>query len=271
MASTQTGEKDEQAEKPAFVRRSFASSQASPADSEQEAGGGHGGSQEQGALMSRRAAIGGVGMGAAALLCFVLGAGLSGGEATISDRTATEVFALQEWVKAAQTKEESLPAAKDAERGLVLAQTSADAVAQLQNDYRHLAPEVAAAGGKLDGSSASTTQRNLVPYFAPSVDQSSLQPWFLLASDKDVPAGVGIPMSFDSGFEWVAQRPYLIDADSRVRVTWLAVETHPAEGQTPAVLAWARADYDLTRKTLFDVRSGTTATGEALRLEVKGG
>lgn len=269
MSSTQTEEKGEQAGKPAFVRRSFTSSQASTADSPQGASPEDGSPQEQGPLMSRRAAIGGVGMGAAALLCFVLGAGFSGGEATVSDKTATEVFALQERVKAAQTKEESLPEATDAERGLVLAQNSADAVAQLQNDYRHLAPDVAAAGGRLDGSTA-TTQRNLVPYFAPSVDQSALQPWYLLASDKDVPAGVGIPMSFESGFEWIAQRPYFIDSDSRVRVTWLAVETHPAKGQDPAVLAWARADYDLTRKTLFDVQSGTTATGEALRLEVKG-
>lgn len=271
MASTQTEEKDEQAAKPAFVRRSFTSSGASTTESPEGTDGGTGRTQEQGPLMSRRAAISGVGMGAAALLCFVVGAGLSGGEATVSDKTAAEVFVLQERIKAAQTKEESLPAAKDAGRGLVLAQTSADSVAQLQDDYRHLAPEVSAAGGKLDGSSAATTQRNLVPYFAPSVDQSLLQPWYLLASDKDVSAGVGIPMSFDSGFTWIAQRPYFIDADSRVRVTWLAVESHPAQGQTPAVLAWARADYDLTRKTLFDVQTSTTAMGEALRLEVEDG
>lgn len=271
MASTQTGEQDGQAEKSAFVRRSFTSAPASTTGPARGPDDEATGPQAQGPPMSRRAAIGGVGMGAAALLCFVLGAGFSGsGEAKVSGRTATEVSALQERIKAAETKQEALPETTDAERGLVLAQTSADAVAQLQNDCRHLAPEVAASGGKLNGTSAATTQRNLVPYFAPSVDQSALQPWYLLAADKDAPAGVGIPMSFDSGFEWVAQRPYLIDADSRVRVTWLAVESHPAEGQTPAVLAWARADYDLTRKTLFDVQSGATATGEALRLEVKG-
>ena len=268
MESTQTGEKGEADAKPAFVRRSFTAAPTSPdaSGSEDETSSA---TLEQASLMSRRAAIGGVVMGAMALVCFVVGAGLSGGGAAVSDRTATEIFGLREQVRIAQVKAETLPDAKDAEHGLVLAQTSADAVAKLQNDYRHLAPDVAAASGSLAGTTAETTQRNLVPYFAPAVDQASLKPWYLLASDKDVPPGIGVPSSFDSGFKWVAQRPYYINADSQVRVTWLAVEAHPAAGQTPAVLAWASANYDLTRKTLFDVRSGTTATGEALRLEVK--
>jgi hypothetical protein len=35
------------------------------------------------------------------------------------------------------------------------------------------------------------------------------------------------------------------------------------------VLAWARADYDMTRKSFSRVQTGTTTTGEALRQEVK--
>ena len=59
-----------------------------------------------------------------------------------------------------------------------------------------------------------------------------------LASDKDIPSGVGSPVSFDSGFTWVAQRPYTINDDGTARVTWLAVETRPAAGQTAAVLGF---------------------------------
>lgn len=228
---------------------------------------GHG--EPEGPLMGCGAAIGGVAMGAAAVLCFVLAAGFSGGEASVSDETAAEVFALREQISAAETMAEVLPEAEDADRGLVIAQTSADEIAGLQNDYRHLTPSVAQAGGTLDQAASEATRRNLTPYFAPSVDSSMLEPWYLLASDKDVPAGNGIPMSFDSGFEWIAQRPYAINEDSTIRVTWLAVETRPAEGQALAVLAWARADYDMTRKTFSDVETGTTTTGEALRQEVK--
>ncbi|MGI8306947.1 hypothetical protein [Saccharopolyspora hattusasensis] len=188
----------------------------------------------------------------------------------MSDETAQEeVFSLREQIQLAEAKTEALPGVKDVDRGLITAQISAGKIAELQNEYRHLTPNVAAADGKLDADATLSTRRNLTPYFTPSVDRSALEPWYLLASDKDVPKGVGIPMGFDSDFEWVAQRPYTINDDSTVRVTWLAVETRPAEGQTAAVLAWARADYDMTRKTFSNVETGTTVTGEALRLGVK--
>ncbi|WP_338675874.1 hypothetical protein V1460_25115 [Streptomyces sp. SCSIO 30461] len=35
-----------------------------------------------------------------------------------------------------------------------------------------------------------------------------------------------------------------------------------------ALLAWARADYDLVRKSFVNIQTGTTATGEALKQEV---
>lgn len=267
MAATQIDESGEQAEKPARKTR-FVASQSAEAASDDDAGTA-GRVEAPGALMSRRAAIGGVGMGAAALLLFVVGAGLSGGEASVSEAKAQEVFELREQIRTEQTRADALPQPQDADRGLVTAQSSAEQIAGLQNDYRHLTPSVAAAGGKLDPAASEPTRRNLTPYFSPEVGQSALEPWYLLASDKDVPAGTGLPMSFDSGFEWVAQRPYSIDESGLIRVTWLAVETRPAEGQEPAVLAWARADYDMTRKTFSEVETGTTTTGEALRQEVK--
>src|SRR5699024_10229815 len=211
---------------------------------------------EQGPLMSRRAAIGGVGMGAAALVCFVLGMG-SGGPAGVSRETADEVFALQDEIRDVQITEETLPESKDADRGLVTAQTSADQIAKLQNQYRILTGDIAAAGGKIDQGAVQRIQRGLIPYFAPSVDQSALTPWYLLASDKDAPKGTGLAMSFDSGFRWVAQRPYLVSENSTVMVTWLAVQTHAPKGQEPAVLAWSRAEYDLVRKTFINLETGT--------------
>lgn len=99
--------------------------------------------------------------------------------------------------------------------------------------------------------------------------QADLGPWYLLASDKGVASGVGIPMSFNSGFEWITQVPYLVNDDSTVTVTWLAMETRTGAGEKPAVLAWARADFGLVRKAFVSIQTGTTATGEALKQEVK--
>lgn len=223
---------------------------------------------ETGPLMSPRAAISGVVMGAAALLCFFIGAGFSG-PGNVSKATAQQVSTLREQIKAVETKDEALPSAKDADRGLTDAQISADQVARFQNDYRSLTPAVAAAGGTIDDAKASGIRRNLVPYFAPTVDQASMQPWYLLAADKDVKPGASVPMSFRSGFEWVAQRPYLISENSNIEVTWLAMQNFGPEDQPRAVLAWVRADFELRTKTFSNLRSGTTTTGEALRQEVK--
>ncbi|KOT57105.1 MULTISPECIES: hypothetical protein [Streptomyces] len=211
----------------------------------------------------------GVGMGAGALLCFVLSAGFSSGQSTVSSTAAPEASSLQEQIRTVEAKTAALPKPGDAERGLTAALTAAGQVAKLQNDYRFLTPGVAAAGGKLDTATFQSTLHNLIPYFAPSVPQAELKPWYLLASDKAVPVGVGIPMSFDSGFEWVAQVPYLVNDDSTITVTWLAVETRTGAGEEPATLAWARADYDLVRKAFVRIQTGTTATGEALKQEVK--
>ena len=219
-------------------------------------------------LISRRAVIGGVSMFVSALLCFGLSAGFSEGRPELSDQTAQRIFDLHERIDVAEAKAAALPQTKDAVRGLVTAQGSADQVAKLQNDYRYLTPSVTAAGGKLDPETTTSMRRSLAPHFAPSVDQATLGPWYLLASDVDVPAGVGIPMSFDSGFAWVAQRPHTINDDATVRVVWLALEARPAGGQTAAVLAWSRADYDITRKTFSNLQTSTTVAGQALRLEV---
>ncbi|MFI9629328.1 hypothetical protein [Streptomyces sp. NPDC052042] len=262
MASTENKESAGQADISVHRKRFTASS-----DTGRAADGTDAGKQPRasGALMSRTAAIGGVAMGAAALLCFVLAVGFSGGETPVSEETSRQVFSLREQIRLA----EALPDAKDAERALVMARTSAGQVAALQNDYRYLSPRVAAADGRLGTDAMMTTRRNLIPYFGPTVGRDSLAPWYLLASDKDVPEGIGIPMGFDSGFHWSAQTPFTVNDDGTVPVTWLAVETRPAAEQTPVVLAWARADYDTTRKTFVNLETGVTAPGEELRLEVK--
>ncbi|MFD2024178.1 hypothetical protein [Promicromonospora aerolata] len=211
-----------------------------------------------------------VSMGVGALLCFVLAAGFAGGRPGDSAQMSQELFALQERIRVAEAKTVALPGAEDADRGLVAALSASGQVAKLQNDYRYLTPHVAASGGDVDFDASLSGRRNLVPYFAPSVDQARLAPWYLLAGDKDVASGIGTPMSFDSGFEWVAQVPYAITDDSSVEVTWLALETRTGQGETPALLAWASAHYDMHRRTFSGVTTGTTATGEALRLEVTG-
>ncbi|MEU7156131.1 hypothetical protein AB0A98_06755 [Streptomyces chrestomyceticus] len=212
----------------------------------------------------------GVGMGAGALLCFVLSTGFSSGQSAVSYIAAPEVSSLQEQIRTVEARTAVLPKADDAERGLTAALTAAGQVAKLQNDYRFLTPGVAAADGKLDTATFQSTLHNLIPYFAPSVPQAELKPWYLLASDKAVPTGVGIPMSFHSGFEWVAQVPYLVNDDSTITVTWLALGTRAGASEKPATLAWARADYDLVREVFVRIQTGTTATGEALKQEVKG-
>lgn len=209
-------------------------------------------------------------MGVVSLLCLVAAAGFAGGQGETSEETKAEIFALQEGIQLAEAKTEALPDTAHAERGLMAALASADMVAQLQNDYRSLTPSVAADGGALDEDAAMSTRRNLIPYFAQTEDPAVFTPWYLLASDANVPLGIGIPMSFDSGFEWIAQVPSTINDDGTISVVWLAVQKHSPEGVTPAVLAWARADYDIIRKTFANVEVGTTAMGNRLGQEVEG-
>lgn len=260
MASTQTDESGGGAmRKTRFVATSASSQEGADTPAQTEPAGG----------LRKRTLVAGVSMGVGALLCFVLSAGFSGGESAVSDRAAPEISSLREQIRITEAKTAALPKADDAERGLIAALTAAGQVVKLQNDYRYLTPSVAADGGTLVTATSQSTLRNLIPYFAPSVHQADLGPWYLLAGDKDVAAGVGIPMSFSSGFEWVAQVPYLVNDDSTITVTWLAMETRTGAGERPAVLAWARADYDLVRKAFVNIQTGTTATGEALRQEVK--
>ncbi|MFJ2778063.1 MULTISPECIES: hypothetical protein [unclassified Kitasatospora] len=260
MASTQTGESGE-----GVVRKTrFVATSASPwegADTPEQ-------TEPAGGLCKRTLVVG-VSMGVGALLCFAFSAGFSGGQGAVSDTAAPEISSLQEQIRITEAKTAALPKADDAERGLTAALTAAGQVAELQNDYRYLTPSVATDVGELDTATSHRTLRNLMPYFAPSVHQADLRPWYLLASDKDVAAGVGIPMSFNSGFEWIAQVPYLVNDDGTVTVTWLAMETRTGAGEKPAVLAWARADYGLVRKAFVSIQTGTTAPGEALKQGVK--
>lgn len=220
--------------------------------------------------LGTRTVVVGVVMVVISLVCFVLVIGSSGssGEVRLSDADAKEIFSLREDIKAAEVAAEELPEPKDAERGLVIALQSASRIAKLQNDYRSLTPEVAEADGDLDPAATARTRQELTPYFTPSVDAGVTHPWYLLASDASVAAGIGIPSSFDSGFTWVVDVPTTIGTDGLVPVTWRAIETNPGEGQEPAVLAWVSADYDITRSTFSDIRQGTTVQGAARELEV---
>ncbi|MEU0030653.1 hypothetical protein [Streptomyces sp. NPDC006335] len=260
MASTQSGESGwGAARKTRFVAASASSQEAADTPEQTEPASG----------LRKRTLVAGVSMGVGALLCFVLSAGFSGGQSAVSDTSAPEISSLQEQIRITEAKTAALPKADDAERGLTAALAAAGQVAKLQNDYRYLTPSVAADGGSLDTATSEATLRNLIPYFAPSVHQADLGPWYLLASDKDVAAGVGIPMSFNSGFEWIAQVPYLVNDDSTITMTWLAMETRTGAGERPAVLAWARAHWDLVRKAFVKIQTGTTATGEALKQEMR--
>lgn len=209
-------------------------------------------------------------MAIAAIACFVAAGAVtaSKGPATVSDADAEEIFDLRSRIQLAEATQEALPNAADSERALVTAHDAAISVASLQNDYRILTPSVRS--GSLPQDAAFGTRQALGPYFAPDVDPAILDPWYLLASDAEVPLATGLPMTFRSGFTWSAQSPYSIDEEGRVKVTWLATETSPAEGAPPRVLAWAQADYEMTRKVFMNVRVGTTTTGAAEQMMASG-
>src|SRR5699024_11472570 len=144
--------------------------------------------------LSTRTAIAGVTMAVIALLCLIviIGSGGSDSSAEISDADAQEIFALREDIRTAEVRADELPETRDADRGLVTALQSAERVADLQNDYRGLTPQVAAADGVIDPELKLTTRQELTPYFTPSVHAGALEPWYLLAADKSVPAGSGL-------------------------------------------------------------------------------
>lgn len=232
----------------------------------------HEGSGDDEELLAARAVVAGVSMIVIALVVGVLAFGSSGSIGPEMSRAdAKEIFDLSEKIHLAEARAEELPESRDAERGLVKAIASADRVTALQNDYRQLTPRIEAVDGVLDPVLVDPTRRDLTPLFTPSVDASALDPWYLLASDASVPEAVGIPASFDSGFEWIVALPTIVEVDGVIPVTWQAIERHPAKGQDPAVLAWTSADYDLTGQTFSEVRTGMTVQGAARSMEVKQG
>jgi len=193
------------------------------------------------------------------------------GSSEVSPADRQAIFDLRERIALTESREEALPDRPATERGLVTARESATRVADLQNQYRVFSPAIGDDGGALGrrGELGEEVVRDLRPYFTTGVDLAVLEPWYLLASDTQVPVGSGLPATFRSGFHWVAQDPYGIDQAGVVRVSWLALETNEVPGARPRVLAWAQADYDLVRKVFSGVRTGTTVQGETLRLEVR--
>lgn len=212
--------------------------------------------------------ITGVSMVVIAVFCFVIAFSVTP-EQTVSEADEKEIFALRKEISAAQVARDELPDAQTGERSLVQAHEAAVDIAQMQNSYRSLAVDAAAADGRLEDGQLISGKRDLTPYFDPSTDNALLGPWYLLAADADVEPGTGIPEFFDSGFAWQAQMPADITTAGTVPVTWIAVQTRTAEDAEPATLAWARAEYDITRQVVTDLQIGTTALGEALRQEVR--
>lgn len=189
------------------------------------------------------------------------------GSAEVSATDTQRIFELQSQIQSTRAKTSGLPDARTGERSLVTALQASNDVAALQNDYRILAGKVDE-DGRLAGEETFAGSRGLSPYFVQSIDEKVLQPWYLLSSDATVPVGTGLAQDFRSGFTWVAQVPHGIDESGRVNVTWLALQTSPPAGQSPQVLAWAQADYDIVRRVFLDVRFGTSVQGEQQRLQV---
>lgn len=202
------------------------------------------------------------------LLGVVASAGFAPTASPVTEAEQAEIFALRERIQTTETDAETMPVTAAAQRALVRAQSASAEVATLQNDYRLLSASVLTNGGKLDSAMTVNVRRALTPYFGNEIDEPLLNPWYLLAADADVPAGTGVPALFDSGFAWTAQTPSTVNLDGSVPVRWLAVETRPSAGQ-PAVLAWAQADYDITRQVFVDVSVGVTAVGDDLCMEVQ--
>lgn len=206
----------------------------------------------------------------AGVALLILGAVMAFGSSTpgVSAADAKEITNLQSQIEDVQGQRDSLPSTKDAERDLIKALEAANAVADAQNSYRMLTGEVGE-DGSLDPALTEAGARSLSPLLDPASDPAVFDPWYLLASDADVPAGIGIPETFGSGMAWQAQVPSLVNKDGTVPVTWQATQAKTVKGHEPQVLAWAQGSYDTTRQVFTDVRVGTTTTGKALGLEVK--
>lgn len=269
MARKQDGASEESLRRTAATMRGFTLSTESAPTSSELPEDVEGTSEEDVPQRTMRplAALGGVGMGLATVVCLAIGI-VSAGGGSIDTHTAEQVTHVRDQVREIRGQVDDLPSTRDAQRGLDTARQSAEDVARMQNDYRALTPEVVKDDGKPESGQTDTTSRSLKPYFAPTVDDEVMQPWYLLASDAKVPKGSGLAMGFDSGFRWEAQTPSTVDADGVVRVTWLAKQTRTGKDESSAVLAWRQADYDMNRKTFSDVTGGTTTVGDDLQVEV---
>lgn len=163
------------------------------------------------------------------IMALLIGSTGSPAPVTASDADQQATLVLQERIAAATGDDESLPTPDEAARGLVLARGAAGSVARLQN--------------------TGTTSRDLLPYFDTTVPRRLVDTWY-------TPGRTAGPAT------WTASRPVSVNADGTVPVTWTLTR-----GGT--LLAWADADYDITRQvftglgvhtTLAGARTGTGAT-----------
>lgn len=247
-------------EQTSFQKRSFGAQAASAVQGDDE-------KSETPDGLPTKVIVSGVVMFFLGIAGFLGGIVFAGTTPTVSEADADEVFEMRAELNDIETNIELLPDAQHAERHLTRALESASTVAELQNNFRIFAGDVE--GNTLDETLTSNTSRSLRPLFDPAMDADLLEPWYLLASDAEVPVGTGMPEMFDSGYSWQPMVPELINKDGSVPVTWIAVEQHPNGDRSPAVLAWAQANYDTTRQVFADVTVGTTTTGQALGLEVR--
>lgn len=163
------------------------------------------------------------------IMALLIGSTGSPAPITASDADQQATLILQERIAAATGDDESLPTPDEAARGLVLARGAAGSVARLQN--------------------TGTTSRDLLPYFDTTVPRRLVDAWYTPGRT----AGPAV---------WTASRPMGVNTDGTIPVTWTLTR-----GGT--LLAWADADYDITRQvftglgvhtTLAGARTGTGAT-----------
>lgn len=241
-----------------FVRRRFeasaSASTAEPGVSESE------GTERVSKGLTKPLLIAGCSMLAIGLISLVASAGFSTEPDPVIAQAQKDAISLQAEAETARMQMESLPDRPSALSALSQAKVAGQAVADLQNGYAVATRSIAEHDGVLESEMAEDASRGLSSLFAVGIDESVLQPWYLLESDASVPVGSDIPELFSSGVRWEVLDTTEISLDGNVPVTWVAYDR---PGRTE-VLAWATGTYDRRAQVFTSVQIGTTMTGAGL-------
>lgn len=156
-----------------------------------------------------------------------------------------------------------LPEASKAMASITSAKAAATSVARWQNEYSVAVPRMVADKGVLSDELAESSRRGLTSLFSLNVDDTALEPWYLLASDASVPSGSLVPTLFSSGVSWEANEVTQVNIDGSVPVTWVAYDRPDHQ----KMLAWAHGDFDTRQQVFTNLTIGTTSSGASLELE----